>query len=471
MSAHRHAWNTHTAVLGILGAASLVRSSGCIDEEGKGTLKGTLGIGIMDSESTIACSVCSSVKWGTWDVLNYYNSQPLGYRGYKFEFDTTLDHQYSSAAKGGIAPDIYALQKAKPNWDRVIAFFGLSTAAVSDVIGNFDVDQKPAILATYATHLSSPVAVTTDLAIQASSGVGTEAVHIVTDAHPYAFIAGMDYSSSIRAAITYMRTQQPAKIAFAYAGNTAARNWQSYFEQPIPAGKAFAASLNQPVGPDLLIPLPADSQDYTTTKAAVEAYFANGANNDVEWFWCGNMTRSCGHFARALAEVRGGATKVVAAVFGFDETVGGYGSEAFAGNNPTADLLHGVMVSAAYGDMRAEGMAHLLEVHDFARIARGEPTTLYRDASYVKGHLRAMILLRGLDKLIDDGQEMTGPNLKAALESFDNLSTAGLSAPVTYSSSDHRPNTAADIYTVDERGLLNFVAQSQIERKPEWLGW
>ena len=459
------------AVLPVMWAASLVLSSGCADEEEQ-TLKGTLGIGIMDSESTIACSVCSSVKWGAWDVLNYYNDQPLGYRGYKFEFDTTLDHGYSAAAKGGMAPEIYALQKAAPNWDNVIAFFGLSTAAVSDVIGNFDVDEKPAILATYATHLSSPVAVTTDVTIQASSGVGTEDVHIVTNPHPYAFIAGMDYSSSIRAAVTYMRTQQPAKIAFAYAGNTAARNWQSYFEQPIPAGKAFAASLNQPVGPDLLIPLPAETEDYTTTKAAVEAYFANGANSDVAWFWCGNMTRSCGHFARALAEVRGGATKVVAAVFGFDETLGGYCSEAFTGDtNPCADVLYGVMVSAAYGDTRADGMAHLIDVHDAARAAKGEPATLYRDASYVKGHLRALILLRGLDKLIDGEQEMTGPNLKAALESFDNASMAGLSAPVTYTSGDHRPNTAANIYKVDARGLLNFVAQPQIERKLEWLGW
>jgi len=59
--------------------------------------------------------------------------------------------------------------------------------------------------------------------------------------------------------------------------------------------------------------------------------------------------------------------------------------------------------------------------------------------------------------------------VKAALETLKDFDLGGLTAPVSYTSSDHRPTTTVSIYQI-KNGKLAKAKQYEMERKPEWLG-
>ena len=59
--------------------------------------------------------------------------------------------------------------------------------------------------------------------------------------------------------------------------------------------------------------------------------------------------------------------------------------------------------------------------------------------------------------------------MKAALEQLKDFDLGGLTSPITYTSSDHRPSTKTPIYMV-KGGKLQKVAEYDMPRKAEWLG-
>jgi len=64
------------------------------------------------------------------------------------------------------------------------------------------------------------------------------------------------------------------------------------------------------------------------------------------------------------------------------------------------------------------------------------PEITYRPLWYTYGFLSAMVAAEGL-KRIPAGQEISGENLKAALETLDNFDCQGIVSPIKYTSTDH----------------------------------
>jgi branched-chain amino acid transport system substrate-binding protein len=67
-------------------------------------------------------------------------------------------------------------------------------------------------------------------------------------------------------------------------------------------------------------------------------------------------------------------------------------------------------------------------------------------------------------------EALDGPSVKAALETLKDFDTGGLTAPVTFTSTDHRPNTTLNINKMDAEGKIVTVKTVTLERRPEWLG-
>ena len=55
------------------------------------------------------------------------------------------------------------------------------------------------------------------------------------------------------------------------------------------------------------------------------------------------------------------------------------------------------------------------------------------------------------------------------METMNNFSVGGLTANLTYSTTDHRPSTRTPIYIV-QNGKLVKVKEYDLPRKKEWLG-
>jgi branched-chain amino acid transport system substrate-binding protein len=72
-------------------------------------------------------------------------------------------------------------------------------------------------------------------------------------------------------------------------------------------------------------------------------------------------------------------------------------------------------------------------------------------------------------KRADKSNALNGEGVKAALETLRDFDLGGLTNPVTYTPTDHRPSTKTPIYMI-KSGKLVKVAEYDMPRKPEWLG-
>ncbi len=70
----------------------------------------------------------------------------------------------------------------------------------------------------------------------------------------------------------------------------------------------------------------------------------------------------------------------------------------------------------------------------------------------------------------DKAGELTGPGIKKALESLKDFDTEGLTAPITFTSDDHRPNMSAKVYEFGD-GKMIYKTTIELPRKKEWLGF
>jgi len=85
---------------------------------------------------------------------------------------------------------------------------------------------------------------------------------------------------------------------------------------------------------------------------------------------------------------------------------------------------------------------------------------------YVQGWSSMMVMWEGLKR----AEALDGPSVKAALETITDLDMGGLTAPITYTPTDHRPNTTLNINKIDADGKIVTVKTVTLERRPEWLG-
>jgi branched-chain amino acid transport system substrate-binding protein len=59
------------------------------------------------------------------------------------------------------------------------------------------------------------------------------------------------------------------------------------------------------------------------------------------------------------------------------------------------------------------------------------------------------VMAEGMRIVLQNGDELTGPNLKAALETLTDFETQGVTAPITFTPDDHRGTRALKIYRVE----------------------
>ena len=153
--------------------------------------------------------------------------------------------------------------------------------------------------------------------------------------------------------------------------------------------------------------------------------------------------------------------RLIANLYGFDERCG----IDCAGN------AYVVMSFAAFGENTRLGMAEVVRIHDKWRKTDGHDPGRFRNVRYVQGFVSFLMFQKGVENLINQGKEITGRNLKEAMESFDNLDVGGLTAPISFSPEDHRPTDRTRIYSVNEFGRFRFETEVKVTLQPDWLGW
>jgi branched-chain amino acid transport system substrate-binding protein len=259
---------------------------------------------------------------------------------------------------------------------------------------------------------------------------------------PYNFFVSASYSDQLRAWLTWVKsdwkdTSRNPKVAFFYGDN-------AYGRAPIEAGKQFAKEIGVDLVAELIVP--GNFQDATSQLLTMRQQGADYAYINVTTTGVSLILRD----ARKL----GLKTKFGSNPYGFSETLPAIAREA-------AEGVTGVVPHVPFG-ANVPGMKHLVEFHE-----KNHPRDTH-DAMYVRGWSYVLVWSEALRRADKKGP-LTGESVRAAAETLKDFDTGGLTEPVTYTSTDHRPTTRVPIYQI-QGGKLVKLGDYDMPRKQEWLG-
>ena len=113
--------------------------------------------------------------------------------------------------------------------------------------------------------------------------------------------------------------------------------------------------------------------------------------------------------------------------------------------------------SVRYGD-KVPGMPLLMSVEKTPKVTH-----------FIRGWVSMMVLVEALNRADKKGP-ITGESVKAALETFKDFDTGGLTpAKITFTPTDHRPYMSVNIMEM-QKGKLVIMKTMTLPRKAEWLG-
>jgi branched-chain amino acid transport system substrate-binding protein len=82
---------------------------------------------------------------------------------------------------------------------------------------------------------------------------------------------------------------------------------------------------------------------------------------------------------------------------------------------------------------------------------------------FVQGWSTMSVMVKGMEKVLADGKEITGPNLRTALETMAPVDTGGVIGPIRFSAESHRGANASSLYQVTG-GKLTEVSANLIPK-------
>jgi branched-chain amino acid transport system substrate-binding protein len=259
-------------------------------------------------------------------------------------------------------------------------YYGDSTGFAKTI--NPELNRKNSILmagASFATELNDP------------------------KAFPNQFMAGPDYSEMIGILLQYIAKTQPgARIALVNSDTEFGRD-------PIAATEALAGKLSLRIVEKIVTP--PGSVDVST-----EVLKLRRANPDYTIFH-GYVLAPVPEFINQAKQL-GLKTKFMGTFWSMDNSL-------WARIGEPADGFMGIMPYRYYYD--TEGKSPMLE-----KIRQMRPE--YQSTAYVQGFLTTMLFLEAAKRAIEAKAELTGTNLKAALNSIKDFDTGGLiGVPITIS--------------------------------------
>jgi branched-chain amino acid transport system substrate-binding protein len=258
---------------------------------------------------------------------------------------------------------------------------------------------------------------------------------------PYNYFVAPSYSDQLRAWLSWVKEDWKGngapKVAFFYGDN-------AYGKAPLAAGRAFAKENGIDVVDEEI--LPAGFQD-------ANSQLLNMKQKGADYAYI-NVTVTGVSLVLKGAKALGLTTKWGSNPYGFSEALPLVAKEA-------AEGVTGVVPHVPFGTA-VPGMKALEDFHK-----ANHPTDTH-DALYVRGWAGAIVWVEAL-KRADKAGKLTGEGVRAALETFKDFDLGGLTSPVTWTATDHRPSTRTSVFIVKD-GKLVKVKDYDMPRRADWLG-
>ena len=277
----------------------------------------------------------------------------------------------------------------------VVAFQGWGTGDTEALRTKIATDQIPFMSASYSAALNSS-----------------------TDA-PYNFLIGTSYSAQFIIALQYAKEQGATNVAILHHDSP-------FGLSPVEDGKAWAEANGMTV---MAIPMPRGATDFTAELTQVQ-------DAGVEFVVIQNVSSPSATLAKDIDRL-GMEVQVICLNWCSDELFISLAGEAAEGIIATSPF--------AFPGSEAELIAN--EIRPYTEEVGKNLDQL--GVHYVQGWVTMRAMVDAIRIVVKNGDDVTGPNIKAALETFSNYSTGGVTTPLTYTADDHAGNKALELYQVE----------------------
>ena len=290
-----------------------------------------------------------------------------------------------------------------------VFFHGWGTGDTEALVGRIAEDEIPFVSASYSDGLNSP-------------GPEGEA--------PYNFLVGTTYSDQLVIMLHYTLEQWLAEGNDAAGMNVVVFHNDSPFgTSPLEDGAAFAE--DNGIGSFNAIPMPRGATDFTAELTQAQRF---GMTHLI-------IQNTSGPAATLLLSLQDngilGTVSVGCLNWCADENLVNLAGDAAEG------VLGALPFAPVSGDLPGfEQPAAYLEAQDRTL----EEVGLH----YTQGWWSMAIMSEGLRLTIESGEELTGPNILASLESMTDFETGGISAPISFTPEDHRGNRSVTVSAVED---------------------
>ncbi|WP_437663277.1 protein kinase domain-containing protein [Sorangium sp. So ce1182] len=448
---------------------------------------GVLRVRITTDETGTTTDIAPPYSYGIYDYLRHLNDSHGGIRGCPIDVEVK-DGEYDPARTEAV---IEAWRRG-PAWGEVSTLFIFGTGPTTRVAPKLTQEKKLIIPGSYAGSLATPVPISADVHYDEFNALGQSVAateHKTSPGYPYIFFPATDYSTGIRIGLKAAWKIAPGRIAMAHD----TIDQCLYCIDPLAAGKSYVEQLpGMLLGEDLIVPQTSSREDERVivdtvvgyVKREIEKKKADPSYVPTNWIWAGNSVVSSAFVGKGVAaaqklihqafpEKGRWQLRVMANNWGIGE-----GTLSLCGAD-CAGIFYGLFPVPVYGDTQhSSGMAEMLRIHRAYREKDGHPLDRYQDQFYVQGHATALMWREAVERAIDAGHASPdGEDLKAALETFQNVVLDGMTAgPISFSPTDHRPQANESVYKIsasaDAGGVaFRFVDQYSIELDPRWLGY
>ena len=113
----------------------------------------------------------------------------------------------------------------------------------------------------------------------------------------------------------------------------------------------------------------------------------------------------------------------------------------------TGDAAEGVLGALPFGPTTVEFEGQAAPIEWLA--ANGDVSLQEASLHFTQGWWTMAVMTEGIRLTLANGEELTGANIRANLESLEGFETGGITAPLTYTAEDHRGNRALTVYRVE----------------------
>ena len=364
-----------------------------------------------DDGAPIKIGIIADLTGATGDVGTPYNEGMLAYIDYR-NADGGIDGHPIEAMSNDYAyevPKAEQLYKQYVN-DGAVAIQGWGTGDTEALRTKVANDELPFMSGSFAEVLADP------------------------EESPYNFVVAPTYSDQMRVALNWINEDSGG------SGEVAVFHHDSPFgEAPVADGQAWVEEKGYDLGYQAYA-MPGGSANYV-------GLLSQAKSQGAKYIVIQNVASPAAQVAKDIKD-QGLDMKIVC--------LNWCGNELFI-TTAGAEAAEGHILIQPFAPVTSEKPGH----ETIASYLEGEGESIDdKGAAWVQGWSVMDVMAQGLAKVLEDGDEVTGPALREALETMGGIDTQGLigDGTVEFSADSHRGSTSTGVYKAEGGKMVEVEA-------------